>query len=267
MNNDVETTATRFRATYSNSLTYRTDTNTISSNISGKAASAGSADNAANADKLDGYHADSFIKKHTEYNFSSNDTAPYNYVWLCRIGNTHGYSGLALTLDVNSRYHKHYQINILISTGQYAYSSSSISINKSDGAPNVYYVRTANGSNVGYDYFDIYVTCSPWNIGGYKIMQTNVNGGLSFTNKCTLVDSVPSGAVAVGLMYSSVNYATSASKWQTARKITLSGSVTGSVSIDGSGDVTLATTTNHTHNYLPLSGGTMVGTISAANDA
>ena len=50
-----------------------------------------------------------------------------------------------------------------------------------------------------------------------------------------------------------------ASKWATARKITLTGSVTGSVSIDGSGDVTLATTTNHTHSYLPLSGGTITG--------
>ena len=55
----------------------------------------------------------------------------------------------------------------------------------------------------------------------------------------------------------------SASKWQTARKITLSGSVTGSVSIDGSGDVTLATTTNHTHSYLPLAGGTMTGVLAA----
>ena len=55
----------------------------------------------------------------------------------------------------------------------------------------------------------------------------------------------------------------SASKWQTARKITLSGSVTGSVSIDGSGDVTLATTTNHTHSYLPLAGGTMTGVLTA----
>ena len=61
----------------------------------------------------------------------------------------------------------------------------------------------------------------------------------------------------------SVSYATSASKWQTARKITLSGSVTGSVSIDGSGDVTLATTTNHTHSYLPLAGGTMTGVLTA----
>lgn len=41
----------------------------------------------------------------------------------------------------------------------------------------------------------------------------------------------------------------SASKWANARTITLTGSVTGSVSIDGSADVTLATTTNHTHNY------------------
>lgn len=39
----------------------------------------------------------------------------------------------------------------------------------------------------------------------------------------------------------------SASKWVTARTINLTGSVTGSVSIDGSGDVSLATTTNHTH--------------------
>lgn len=51
--------------------------------------------------------------------------------------------------------------------------------------------------------------------------------------------------------------AATATKWATARTITLSGSVTGSVSIDGSGNVTLETTTNHTHSYLPLAGGTM----------
>ena len=45
-----------------------------------------------------------------------------------------------------------------------------------------------------------------------------------------------------------------ASKWITARKITLSGSITGSVSIDGSGDVTLATTTHHTHNWENIEG-------------
>lgn len=53
--------------------------------------------------------------------------------------------------------------------------------------------------------------------------------------------------------------AATASKWATARTLTLTGSVTGSVSIDGSGNVSLATTTNHTHSYLPLSGGTITG--------
>ena len=48
--------------------------------------------------------------------------------------------------------------------------------------------------------------------------------------------------------------ASTASKWATARKMTLSGSVTGSVSIDGLGDVTLATTTNHTHNWANIEG-------------
>ena len=54
----------------------------------------------------------------------------------------------------------------------------------------------------------------------------------------------------------------SAGKWTTARTLTLSGSVTGSASIDGSGNVSLATTTNHTHSYLPLAGGTMTGDIT-----
>ena len=53
------------------------------------------------------------------------------------------------------------------------------------------------------------------------------------------------------------NITGSSSKWATARTITLTGSVTGSVSIDGSANVSLVTTTNHTHNYLPLSGGTI----------
>ena len=44
----------------------------------------------------------------------------------------------------------------------------------------------------------------------------------------------------------------SSSKWETPRTITLTGSVTGSVSIDGSANVSLATTTNHTHTFDSL---------------
>lgn len=46
--------------------------------------------------------------------------------------------------------------------------------------------------------------------------------------------------------------AASSSKWSTARTITLTGSVTGSVSFDGSGNVSLTTTTNHTHTFASL---------------
>ena len=57
--------------------------------------------------------------------------------------------------------------------------------------------------------------------------------------------------------------AAKADAWTTARTLTLTGSVTGSASIDGSGNVSLATTTNHTHSqYLPLAGGTMSGILN-----
>jgi hypothetical protein len=57
-----------------------------------------------------------------------------------------------------------------------------------------------------------------------------------------------SGAAPGWTNQSSLNVG-SAAKWTTGRKITLAGSVTGNVTIDGSGDVTLNTTTNHSHNY------------------
>ena len=50
----------------------------------------------------------------------------------------------------------------------------------------------------------------------------------------------------------SAGYADAAGKWANARTITLTGSVTGSVSIDGSQNVSLATTTNHTHTFASL---------------
>lgn len=80
----------------------------------------------------------------------------------------------------------------------------------------------------------------------------------------TIVSSVPSDAVLVSSSNSNIlatldSNVASASKWANARTITLTGSVTGSVSIDGSQNVSLATTTNHTHNYLPLTGGTLTG--------
>lgn len=65
---------------------------------------------------------------------------------------------------------------------------------------------------------------------------------------------------------SSATNAATATKLQTARTISLTGSVTGSGTFDGSGNLSIITTTNHSHNqYLPLSGGTLSGTLAAPN--
>lgn len=48
----------------------------------------------------------------------------------------------------------------------------------------------------------------------------------------------------------SVKYATSAGKLSTSRTISLTGSVTGSGSFDGSGNLTISTATSHTHNSV-----------------
>lgn len=57
-------------------------------------------------------------------------------------------------------------------------------------------------------------------------------------------------------------YDISAIKLKNARTISLTGSVTGSGSFDGSGNLSIATTTNHSHSYLPLSGGTLTGNLT-----
>ena len=58
-------------------------------------------------------------------------------------------------------------------------------------------------------------------------------------------------------------YDISAVKLKTARTISLTGSVTGSGSFDGSGNLSIATTTNHNHSdtYVDVSGDTMTGNL------
>ena len=53
--------------------------------------------------------------------------------------------------------------------------------------------------------------------------------------------------------------AATATKLATPRNISLTGSVIGSGTFDGNGDLSITTTTNHTHSYLPLSGGIIDG--------
>lgn len=59
--------------------------------------------------------------------------------------------------------------------------------------------------------------------------------------------------------------ADTATKLETARTISLTGSVTGSGSFDGSGNLSIATTTNHSHSTLTIQGnGTSLGTYNGS---
>ena len=61
-------------------------------------------------------------------------------------------------------------------------------------------------------------------------------------------------------------YAETASRLATARTISLTGAVTGSGSFDGSGNLSIATSANHTHSYYPLTGGFLNGHLYVAQN-
>lgn len=92
---------------------------------------------------------------------------------------------------------------------------------------------------------------------GVFSFQQSSDSGSNWTDLMTIKDN--GKVVATTFVGNLSGNATSATKLQTARTIALTGSVTGSGSFDGSGNLSIATTTNHTHSYLPLSGGTVTG--------
>lgn len=116
-------------------------------------------------------------------------------------------------------------------------------------------IKTTNGTwEIGaYDqssYFDdlIFSYCTDTN---YSDNNNTSTAQIKFYEDGTIGASITGNAA-------------TASKWAMARTLTLTGSVTGSATMDGSGNVTLNTTTNHTHGYLPLSGGTLTGALTLA---
>lgn len=76
-------------------------------------------------------------------------------------------------------------------------------------------------------------------ISNLNISITNINTGINQINEAL---KTKASSDTNGIAYN-------AHKLQTARKITISGSVTGDVTFDGSKNVTISVSTNHTHNY------------------
>ena len=112
----------------------------------------------------------------------------------------------------------------------------------------------------------------------YSVATSTSNGLMSSTDKAkldaatnaatasTIVMRDASGNFSAGTITAALSgNASTATKWATARTITVSGGVTGSVSLDGSGNVTLATTlSNLASNKVTAMTGYSVATTASA---
>lgn len=117
-------------------------------------------------------------------------------------------------------------------------------------------IRTA----IDFQWYD-----SNWQIGNIRGDSVDSVGfGFAFKPSASGALALKSYIDTNGAYHGNVSgNASTATKLATARTISLTGSVTGSGSFDGSGNLTISTSTNHSHSqYLPLAGGTMTGTIN-----
>ena len=121
-----------------------------------------------------------------------------------------------------------------------------------DGVNNHLYIRGASSSN----------SKCVWENSWRTILDSSNYTSYTVTKN----GSGASGTWGINVSGSSTSCtgnAATATKLQTARTISLTGSVTGSGTFDGSGNLSITTSTNHSHSqYLPLAGGTMTGNIN-----
>lgn len=195
----------------------------------------------------------------------------------CIYCSTNGSTGSWCTIDAKSK------ANVDSGTDTWVTFASKVSLSGWSGYNIINTNDITTYGNQTYHYqklrftFGVTSHASSVTYNGLTIMSIMGFGGMGWTTPSTMAKygrmytydylknvTFPNG-VSAAAFYGN---ASSASKLQTARSITLSGSVTGSASFDGSDNVTISTTTNHTHSYVPLSGGTLTGQLIAqANTA
>ena len=119
-----------------------------------------------------------------------------------------------------------------------------------DGAGSGLDSDTVDGYQSGYLIDFTYATNKPTTVAGYGI-----------TDAVPLTGTGASGTWGISITGNAAT-ATSASKWTTARSISLTGDVTGSTSVDGSANVSIAATVannSHTHVASNISNSTTTG--------
>lgn len=228
---------------------------TTSGSCSGNAATATNASSAGNADKLDGVHYQNILER--QYSGSFEDGAAKGWFRIAETLTTDNDSPtflLAIQRNYLDTENESYLFSISISFG------GGISITQLSGYANTRLITKirVDWNYVKKAYVDLYINSSSNN----KYYWYTVGCAKSYTAwiaNPTLVGRYPQEFTTVQGCKSDLGFtgylkgtASSASKWVYPRTITLTGSVTGSVSIDGSQDVTLATTTNHTHTFASI---------------
>ena len=225
---------------------------TTSGSCSGNAATATNASSAGNADKLDGVHYQNILERYYS-GYSSSGTATG---WF-RIAETlfTDDGGVTFLLAIQRGYsytnNESYLFSISVSFG------GGISITQLSG-----YANTRLITKIRVDwtyrqiaYVDLYIDSSSktndyfWYTVGCAKSYTTWTANPTLVGQAHEFTTVQGCKSDKGFTGYLTGTASSSSKWTYARTITLTGSVTGSVSIDGSQDVTLATTTNHTHTF------------------
>lgn len=111
------------------------------------------------------------------------------------------------------------------------------------------------------------ITCTNTFTTNIYYSTTNI-GTTEHPDNLEILTSVDNGGIYTStiLGYGNISgNADTATKLKTARTISLTGSVTGSGSFDGSGNLSIATTTNHSHSTLTIQGnGTSLGTYNGS---
>ena len=91
---------------------------------------------------------------------------------------------------------------------------------------------------------------------------TNIDNA-TYPYNVSPMTTIDNGGIVGGITW--YGNATTSSKWLVTRTLTLTGAITGSASIDGSGNITLTTSINHSvvdGNYVKKSGDTMTGLLT-----
>lgn len=230
-----------------------------------------------NADLLDGYHYTSFpLRVGGDLNVSSTRGDSIKLFSFTR-GNEKGWIRFSVSDSNNSAsgVYAKYIIGWDYTTSNpksvFAQCIYSYRLNHSN---KVNLVSTGDGSYDVYYTPENYASKTQCLVEGYAGTLSGINHTNSYANLADLdiyTTSASSYPLYGSFSGNLIGNASTATKWQTARTITLNGSVTGSVSIDGSQNVTI-TTTYATSNitalddrYVNISGDTMTGTLTLSS--